>query len=49
MFTKKIFTRFTPKRLARTRIERFANSRARGRIARRIAKASNSAACTRDA
>jgi len=49
MFTKKIFARFTPKRLARTRVEHDANSRARGRIARCITKASNSAACMRDA
>jgi hypothetical protein len=49
MFTKKIFMRFTPRRLARSRVEHCVNSRARHRDARRIAKASNSAACMRDA
>jgi len=49
MFTKKNFMRFTPRRLARSRMERFVNSRARVRGARCIAKASNSAACMRDA
>jgi len=49
MFTKKIFMRFTPKRLARSRMEHRTNSLARGGDARRITKASNSAACMRDA
>jgi len=49
MFAKKIFGRFTSKRRARSREDRCARMHEHERIARCIAKASNGAACMRDA